>query len=37
MKLLGGGSGGFTEMEEPIPEEYRMDGTLYGLILRDYS
>lgn len=37
MKLLGGGSGGFTEMEEPIPEEYRVDGTLYGLILRDYS
>ena len=36
IKMLGSGSGGFTEMEASIPEEYRMDGTLYGLILRDY-
>ena len=37
LKALGGGSGGFIEMEEPIQEEYRFDNTLYGLILRDYS
>ena len=37
LKALGGGSGGFIEMEEPSQEEYRFDNTLYGLILRDYS
>ena len=37
MKALGGKPGGFIEMEESIPEKYRFDNTLYGLILRDYS
>lgn len=37
LKAIGGGSGGFIEMEESIPENYRLDNTLYGLILRDYT